>query len=95
MMNKEQLPKVVRIHCDKRGDTYYISSKDLPGLWLWGKDTTKLNSDIGAAIEYLMEHNYGVKVHVVPRKGFWTKLREWLSSILPGSRCGDFEVIQS
>ncbi len=94
-MSDKQPPKVIRIKCEKRGDTYYVSSKDMPGLWLWGKNKNKLTSDIGPTIEYLLEKNYGIKADVVEKKGFWVKRREWISSILPDSKCGNFEVVQS
>ena len=55
----------VRIKIQTRSDgTVYISSDDMPGLWLWGKDHDQLFRSIVPTIEELYKLNEGRIVKV-------------------------------
>ena len=55
----------IRIKIQTRGDgTVYISSDDMPGLWLWGKDHDQVFRSIVPTIEELYKLNEGRTVKV-------------------------------
>lgn len=73
---------VISLHIEaNREDGFYaISSKDLPGLVLGGKDLFALLKDVPAAIALLFKLNYGLKVQVTPADGKIQKTpepKEW------------------
>ena len=60
----------IRIKIQTRGDgTVYISSEEMPGLWLWGKDHDQVFRSIAPTIEELYRLNEGrtVKAREAPR----------------------------
>ena len=60
----------VHIKIDARADgTVYISSNDMPGLWLWGKDQDSVFRSIIPTIEELYKYGQGqaVKAKEAPR----------------------------
>jgi len=68
----------VHIKIDTRADgTVYISSDDMPGLWLWGKNQDRLFQSIIPTIEELYKLSQGeaVKVQEAPR----SKLSRWFA----------------
>lgn len=59
----------IRIKIQTRRDgTVYISSDDIPGLWLWGRDHDQVFRSIAPTIEELYRCNKGrtVKVREAP-----------------------------
>jgi hypothetical protein len=59
----------IHIRIQTRSDgTVYISSDDMPGLWLWGKDHDRVFRSIAPTIEELYKLNEGqaVKVREAP-----------------------------
>lgn len=46
----------------RRDGTIYISSDDMPGLWLWGRDHDQVFRSIGPTIEELYRYNKCQKV---------------------------------
>lgn len=54
----------VRISIQNKNGTFYITSDDVPGLWLWGKDPEDLLASVVPALKALYEHNDGVVVDV-------------------------------
>lgn len=72
-----KLLATIRIKIQPRRDgTVYISSDDMPGLWLWGKNHNQVFRSIGPTIEELYRRNKGrtVKARVTPR----SQLTRWL-----------------
>jgi hypothetical protein len=67
----------VTITAQNRGGTIYVSSDDIEGLWLWGRDPTQLLDSIAPAIQALFKHNHGLDVTVVGPKD----PNGWLSRI--------------
>jgi len=66
-MEQTVYPAIVRLDVKLRdGDFWVITSEDLPGLLLCGKDWKQLFSDVPPAIETLFELNYGLKVQASP-----------------------------
>jgi hypothetical protein len=86
-MNKE--PNVV-IHLEQaiRDGVLYLSSKDLPGLWLWGKDREQVFSNVAPTIAKLFELNEGKAVEIKEACPKDTKSR-WFGG---GRVCDTFEV---
>ena len=63
----------IRIKIETRDDgTVYISSNDMPGLWLWGKDQESVFRSIAPTIEELYKLSQGesVKAQIAPVSGF-------------------------
>ena len=56
----------VQVNVEARGSQVYVSSTDVPGLWLWGSDPGALFDQIPSAIEALYRHNRGERVRVEP-----------------------------
>ena len=66
----------VRIKIQTRSDgTIYISSDDMPGLWLWGKDHEQVFRSIAPTIEELYRLNEGRTVKV--REAPLSQLTRW------------------
>ena len=68
--------KKILITVETRGDTIYVSSKDVPGLWLWGKDPEKVFRNIAPAIQALYKHNLDLEVDV--REARWSRIMCWV-----------------
>lgn len=68
--------ETVQVKIAYRGRRYYVSSDDLPGLWLWGDDLDELLGDVGPTITDLYKYNRGVDVEVV-------EIKEGIISRLP------------
>jgi predicted RNase H-like HicB family nuclease len=68
--------ETVRIKISCRDGTFYASSDDVEGLWLWGKSPAQLFETIGPAIQTLYKHNRGVEV--VVKESFRVKISRWL-----------------
>jgi len=57
---------VVNIDVDRReGDYWVLTSEDLPGFLMCGKDRYALGEDIPNVIKGLFRHNYGKDVSVI------------------------------
>ena len=84
--------ETVRIEIAKRNDRFYISSVDIPGLWLWGKDLKELFEDLSPSIQYLYKQNRGLDV-VVREKPTSRLLRLLLTFLFHSqSRSDKFEI---
>ncbi len=68
--------ETVRIKVVTRDGRLYVSSDDVPGLWLWGKDPEQVFKNIGPAIRVLYKYNRGMEVEV--RETFLSKLQRWI-----------------
>ena len=56
---------VINVHEERREGGYWIlTSDDLAGLLLCGKDLKKLRSDVPAAIKMLLKLNSKIEVHM-------------------------------
>ncbi len=60
----EQSMETVRIKIEHRAGSIYVSSDDVPGLWLWGKDPDQVLNNVAPAIKALYKHNHGIEVEV-------------------------------
>ena len=47
----------VNLKIEYRDDRFYVSSADVPGLWLWGKDLDLLMRNVAPAILSLLKYN--------------------------------------
>ncbi|MEW6332510.1 MAG: hypothetical protein AB1560_13715 [Pseudomonadota bacterium] len=72
----DQPIETVRIKIEHREGCIYVSSDDVPGLWLWGKNSDQVLNNISPAIKSLYKHNRGIDVEVeaVPI----SRLTRWL-----------------
>ena len=59
----------VTIKVESREGRTYVSSDDVPGLWLWGSDPERVFGDIIPAITALYRHNRALRVRVEPVSG--------------------------
>jgi predicted RNase H-like HicB family nuclease len=57
---------VIELTVEQRAGYTYVSSKDVPGLHLWGDDEEKVFRNIAPAIKILFKRNRGLDVEVVP-----------------------------
>lgn len=82
-------PNIV-IHLEQaiRDGVLYLSSKDLPGLWLWGKDQEQVFSNVAPTIAKLFELNEGRTVEIKEARPKDAKT-SWFSG---GRVCDTFEV---
>jgi len=57
---------IATIHLERESTdgVLYISSKDLPGLWLWGPDPEQVFKDVAPTIVKLYEYNEGLIVEI-------------------------------
>lgn len=55
---------IIRIKIENNNGTFYISSDDVQGLWLWGKDPETLFQSIIPTIEELYKYNEHITVKV-------------------------------
>ena len=67
--------ETVKIKILFREGRFYISSEQIPGLWLWGKDLNTLFENLNPAIQALYKHNRGFEVDV--RETFFTMVSRW------------------
>lgn len=81
---------IATIHLDKKNKdgVLYISSKDLPGLWVWGTDPEQVQNDVIPTITKMYQYNDGLKVEIKETcsKGV---LNRWFGG---GKVCDTFEV---
>lgn len=47
----------ITINEERRGDTWYLTGENLPGLWLWGKDRSALWAQLPQVIDAMTEAN--------------------------------------
>lgn len=57
----------VKIRIENRGGCIYVSSDDVEGLWIWGKDPEQVFQNIIPAIQTLYKYNHGIEVEVRAR----------------------------
>ncbi len=60
----DQTIETVQVKIEEREGYVYVSSDDVPGLWLWGKDSNQIFNNIAPAIKTLYKHNRGIDVEV-------------------------------
>lgn len=81
---------IATIHLDRKNTdgVLYLSSKDLPGLWLWGQDPEQVFKDVKPTIEKLYQYNEGLAVEIkeVCQSNILTR---WFSG---DKECDTFEV---
>ncbi len=81
---------IATIHLERKNNdgVLYISSKDLPGLWLWGADSEQVLKDVVPTIAKLYEYNDGLVVEIkeVCQKSIFNR---WLGG---NKICDTFEV---
>lgn len=58
---KEEPLEVVHLDVEQRQGQVYVSSKDVPGLWLWGSPE-QVFSDVCPVLEQLYKHQRGLDV---------------------------------
>ena len=63
---KEQPFEFVSIRVQQKPMGIFISSEDVPGLFLWGSDPEAVLADVVPAIERLYKHNRHLDVEVLP-----------------------------
>jgi hypothetical protein len=81
-MSKKPLA-TIRIKIQTRRDgAIYITSDDMPGLWLWGKDHEQVFRSIAPTIEELYKLNEGRTVKA--REALSSRFARWFAQ---GSRC--------
>ena len=69
--------ETVRIRVEYRSDgRFYVSSDDVPGLFLWGSDFEELMEDIAPTIKDLYKFNRGMDVEV--KEGLISKFVSWM-----------------
>jgi hypothetical protein len=69
---------ILRIKIQARSDgTVYISSDDIPGLWLWGRECDQVFRSIAPTIEELYKFNEGRTVKA--RETLFSLLLRWLA----------------
>lgn len=68
--------ETVRIKVECRSGRFYVSSDDVPGLWLWGSDFEELMEDIAPTIKDLYKFNRGMDVEV--KEGMVSKFAGWI-----------------
>lgn len=56
--------ETIRIKIENRDGCLYISSDDVPGLWLWGNDPEIVMRNIAPAIKTLYRDNRGLEIEV-------------------------------
>jgi hypothetical protein len=75
-MNKESEFAVITVTAELQGSYYFVSSPELPGLALMGKNHTELFDKLPYLIKELYKDNYGMDVQVVkasePEENKWT-----------------------
>lgn len=72
--------ETVRIKVEQRDGRFYISSEDVPGLWLWGSDLRTLFEDVAPTIQDLYKMNRGLDVEVHESMG--AKFRRWIMIVM-------------
>ena len=55
---------MIQIKVDQRGKRFYLSSDEIPGLWLWGKDLEQLQKDLIPTVKYLYKANKGIDIQI-------------------------------
>jgi len=68
--------QTVRIKIAYRSNRFYVSSDDVPGLWLWGSDFGELLKDVGPTIQDLYKFNHGIDVEV--KEDLASKFLNWI-----------------
>ena len=56
--------ETVRVNIEYREGCVYVSSNDVPGLWLRGIDSNRVFNNIAPAIKALYKYNRGIDVEV-------------------------------
>ncbi len=61
---KQKPNAIIHLERQTKDGVLYLSSKDLPGLWLWGKDPERVFESVVPTITKLYELNEGLAVDV-------------------------------
>lgn len=72
--------ETVKIKIARRDGRFYISSDDVPGLWLWGSDLGKLFEDVAPTIQDLYRMNRGIDVEV--QESIGARLKRWMMLVM-------------
>ena len=63
-MSQRRPMETVHLKILNKDGTVYISSDDVPGLWLWGKDAEQVFESLIPTLKALYEYNRGVIVDI-------------------------------
>jgi len=63
----EQPIQVVHLKVEHRQGNTYVSSEDMPGLYLWGQDPEKVFHDVPIALQELYQYKNDLKVIARPK----------------------------
>lgn len=88
-MTRQDPHTTIRIDIQNRNGTFYITSSDVPGLWLWGKDPDDLFASVVPALKALYEFNEGLLVEVEEAEKPRTPAARWFSE---GQICDTYNV---
>ena len=61
--------QVVHLKVEHRHGSTYVSSEDMPGLYLWGQDPEKIFHDVPIALQELYKYKSGTEVVARPKIG--------------------------
>lgn len=61
---QDNLIATIRLDQESSGGVLYISSKDLPGLWIWGPDPEQVFKDVIPTITKLYQYNDSLEVEI-------------------------------
>lgn len=63
-MTQQRPMETIHINIDNKDGTIYISSDDVPGLWLWGKDAGEVFDSVIPTVKALYEYNQNIIVEI-------------------------------
>lgn len=63
-MQEDKPMTTVRLNVEDRAGVLYVSSNDVPGLWLWGSDPDEVFASVIPTIRDLYQCNLGLIVRV-------------------------------
>ena len=63
-MPREKPMTTVHIKIENREGIFYVSSDDVQGFWLWGRDPAQVFESIIPTLEQLYKYNEGLTVKV-------------------------------
>lgn len=90
-MPEESLATIrIKIHT-RRDGIIYISSEDMPGLWLWGRDHDQVFRGIAPTIEELYKLNEGRTVKA--RETLFSRFLHWFARGSRSIRLQDYRYM--
>ena len=71
---------VIHLNRETRDGVLYISSDDLPGLWLWGNDPEVVFNNVIPTIAKLYMYNNGINVEIKKMCNKKKNILDWFSN---------------